>query len=230
MTLAVTFLAVCVTYLAAFGIGWYLSARGQLVPDQLFQARHLVDPFTARFQRWHDKTKMNALRQKHWVQLGVLLAANNLCAVAFVSRTLYGVTLVLPAYFTYRQGFTQGALVARSSMRMPGPFVGVAVLEFGAYLLATVLGVNVVIAVAVGTSFVQAMQSLVIFYPIVVSAICAGAWLEVRWLRGQMQEVSFPAEVNMEELRAKALDVIKREWTVGQHNPPLQPPSGAGKS
>ena len=105
-----------------------------------------------------------------------------------------------------------------------------AVLEFGAYLLATALGVNVVIAVTVGTSFVQVMQSLLIFYPIVVSAICAGSWLEVRWLRGQMQEVSFPAEVNMEELRAKALDVIKREWTVGQHNPPLQPPSGAGKS
>ena len=86
MTLAITFLAVCMTYLAAFGIGWHLSTR-----------------------------------------------------------------VVLPAYFTNRQGFTQGALVAQPPMRMTRPFAGVAVLEFGAYLLATALGVNVVITVVVGT-------------------------------------------------------------------------------
>jgi hypothetical protein len=83
----------------------------------------------------------------------------------------------------------------------------------------------------VGISFVQAMQSLVVFYPIVVSAICAGAWLEVRWLRGQTQDVGFPAEVNMEELRAKALEMIKREWTVGRADgSPVQPPGIAEKS
>ncbi len=228
MTLAVTFLAVCLTYIGAFGTGWYFSRRGRLSPDRLFPvSRRIVDPFTARFQRWHDVAKMNAIHKKRWARLWLLISVNNLFAVALVSRTLYGVTLVLPAYFTCQQGFRHGALMARPSMRMVRPFISVFVLEFGAYLLATALGVNVVVGVLMGASMAQPMQSLVIFYPIVIAAICGGAWLEVRWLRDRVPDVSSAGSLNMEELRSKALEMMKQEWSRGRHDTPLPPPSGS---
>jgi hypothetical protein len=107
---------------------------------------------------------------------------------------------------------------------MTRPFIRVAVLEFGAYLGATALGINFTMAVLLGTAVVQPVQSLLVFYPIVIVAICAGAWLEVDWLRERMQDAAFPGSVNMEELRTKALEMMKREWT-GRHNapPPADP-------
>ena len=110
-------------------------------------------------------------------------------------------------------------------MRMQLSFARLAVLEFGAYLIATALGINVVVAVLAGHPFVRAIQLLVLFYPLVIAAICAAAWLEVRALRDRMQAVSLPEHVDMEALRAKALEMVKREWARGQGTPP-PPPDG----
>ena len=214
MTLAPVFIAVVLLYLAAFGIGWRTSARGRIDPERLFRApRRLVDPLTARFQRWHDVEKMQAIREKRWGRLWLLISLNNLLAVAFVSRTLYGLTVVLPVYFTWQQGFNQGALVARPAAPMPRPFMGVAVLEFGAYLVATALGLNVPIGMLAGRAIAEPLTALLVFYPVVAAAIVAGAWLEVRLLRDRMQHVSLPPDFDIDAMRAKAREMMKRQFS-----------------
>jgi hypothetical protein len=213
MTLAVALVGVVLVYLAAFAIGWRTSARGGLDPERLFRApRRLVDPVTARFQRWHDAEKMQAVREKRWGRLWLLISLNNLLAVALVSRTLYGVTIVLPAYFTWRQGFNQGALIARSLAPM-NALMGVAVLEFGAYLVATALGVNIPLALLTGRPIAEPLTSLLVVYPAVAVSIVAGAWLEVRFLRDRMGAVSLPPDVDVEAVRAKAREILKRQWS-----------------
>jgi hypothetical protein len=211
MTLAFCLLAVCVLYAAAFAAGWHSAASGRLGPDKLLQpSRRLVDPITARFQQWHDVEKMQAIRQKRWPWLWLLITLNNLLAVAFVSRTLYGVTMILPAYFTWRQGFSQGALLSRPMMRPRGAMLGMFVLEFGTYLVATALGINVTIAVLAGQPIVTPLTALLVVYPFVAAAIGTGAWLEIRLLRDRMQGVDLPPGVEMEALRAKAREMMKR--------------------
>jgi hypothetical protein len=86
----------------------------------------------------------------------------------------------------------------------------VPLLEFGAYLSAAALGVNLVMTPLAGGTFVDALTSLLVFYPAVPAALLFGAWLEVRvlraWIPGGLQ---FPGDPNVEAMRAKALDMIK---------------------
>lgn len=213
VTLAGTLLAVCFIYAVAFVFGWRLTTTGRLDPSHFLQARReLSDPLTRRFQRWQGRTRMDAIRQRQWARLWLLIFANNLFAVALISRTLYGATLVLPLYLTWRQGIAQGALVARPSMRPGGALAGVGLLEFGAYFLATALGLNVVISFFEKASVQNAVRLLVLLYPIVAAAVSVGAWLEVRWVRAHMPEtLQLPATLTVAELRAKALEMMKRQ-------------------
>lgn len=229
MTLAAAFVIVGLTYGAAFALGWYRSARGRIDPERLFRpSRRLADPLTARFQRWHDVEKMQAIRDKQWGRLCLLIFLNNLLAVAFVSRTLYGVTLVLPMYFTWRQGFSQGALIAQPAVPMSRPFMSMALLEFGGYLIATALGVNIPMAVFAGRPLAEALTSVLLGYPVVAVAIGAGAWLEVRFLRDRMPHVSLPPDVDIEAMRAKAREIMKRQWAA--RDSPGRPPGGPADS
>lgn len=213
MVLGITFLAVCLLYTGALITGWHLTKRERLHVTQIMRHRRwLADPLTRRFQQWGQREKMNALRQKQWSRLWLLIFANNLGAVAFVGRTLYGVTLVPAVYFTYRQGLSHGTLLALPSMRPRGDLLQVAVLEFGAYLLATALGANLVVTPVVGGAFTDAFGLLAAFYPVVAAALLVGAWLEVHAVRSRMPAgFEFQGDLNVEELRAKALDMMKRQ-------------------
>jgi len=227
--LGIIFVFVFLFYAGAFLIGWHLSTGGRLDLQRLIQSRRqLTDPLTTRFQRWHDRAKMNALRQGQWIRLWLVMSANNLFAVAFVSRTLYAVTLALPTYMTYRQGLVQGAFFARPSMRPSGLLIRVAVLEFGAYLLATALGVNLVVSFSLTGSLRSGLLSLILFYPVVAAAVLGGAWLEIQLLRAKMPAgFRIPENLNMEEIRAKALEMtkIERRHNEGMH-PTAQKPGG----
>jgi hypothetical protein len=222
VVLGVTFLTVCFLYAAALLSGWRRAKHGRLDVTMLVQTRRaFIDPLTRRFQQWGQREKMNALRQKRWFRLWLLISANNLGAVAFVGRTLYGVALVPAVYFTYRQGLTHGTFLAQPSIRPRGEMLQVMVLEFGAYLLATALGVNLVMTPLTGGVFTDALASLLTFYPVVAAALLAGAWLEVRALRSQMPAgLQIPENLTVEELRAKAMEMIKRR---SGHDGPLQP-------
>jgi hypothetical protein len=213
VVLGVTLLTVCLLYTAALLIGWRLAKRGRLSVTQLIKDRRpFADPLTRRFQLCGQRKKMDALRQKQWFRLWLLICANNLGAVALVGRTLYGIALAPAVYLTYRQGLIHGTLFTQRSMRPRGALLGVAVLEFGAYLLATALGVNLVMTSIAGGAFSSALAALVVLYPVVAVALLLGAWLEVHAVRSRMPGgMQLPPDLNMDELRAKALDMIKRQ-------------------
>jgi hypothetical protein len=211
--LGVILAAVCALYTGALLIGWSLAKHGRLDFTRVIQDRRtFTDPLTRHFQQWSRQQKMAAIRQQQWPRLRLLIFTNNLGAVALVGRTLYGLALLPAVYFTYRQGLTQGALVAQPGMRPRGSFLCVAVLEFGAYLLATALGVNLVVTPVLGGAVGDAVGSLVTFYPVVAAALLCGAWLEVHVLRTRMPAgLQLPPDLDIEALRAKALDMIKRQ-------------------
>jgi len=217
MALALTLLTVCLLYTGAFLIGWSLATRDRLGTRHLMRPRRsFTDPLTRRFQHWCDRRKMDALRQRQWSRMWLLISANNLVAVALVGRTLYGITLVPAVYFTYRQGLSQGAFFAQPSLRPRGTFMGLAVLEFGAYLLATALGVNLVVGPAIGGTYTDAVRSIVLLYPVVAGAVLLSAWLEVRWVRSRIPvDLELPADLNLEEMRAKALEMMKKSQSLG---------------
>ena len=206
-------MAVCALYAGALLIGWHQAKRGRVDFTRVIQNRRtFADPLTRRFQQWSRKQKMEAIRQQQWGRLRLLILTNNLGAVAFVGRTLYGIALVPAVYVTYRQGLTHGALAAHSAIRPRGLFLNVAVLEFGAYLLATALGVNLVVTPVLGDAVRDAVRSLVTFYPVVAAALLCGAWLEVHVLRTRIPAgLRLPPDLDIEALRAKALEMIKRQ-------------------
>ena len=143
-----------------------------------------------------------------------LISANNLLAFAFVTRTLYGVSLVLPVYFTLRQ-IAHGVLATQPAARPGGAWLGLAALEFVAYLLATALGVNVATAFLVGGSgaLPGALWNLVNFYPAIAAALLAGAALEVRLLRSSMPEnFRLPSDLDADEVKAQALEILQRQF------------------
>jgi hypothetical protein len=150
-------------------------------------------------------------REQQWTRLGLLIFVNNLGAVAFVGRTLYGIALVPAVYLAYRQGLSHGTFAAQSSMRPSGSLMRLAILEFGAYLRATALGVNLGITPLAGGTIREAITQLVVFYPVVAFALALGAWLEVKELRSRRPTgLQLPKDLNIEELRAKALELMKR--------------------
>lgn len=212
MVAGLTFLGVCLLYAGALLVGWSLARRGRLDVTQLMrQRRPLADPLTRRFQDWGRRQKMDALRRKQWHRLRVLIWANNLAAVAFVGRTLYGATLVLAVYLTYRQGLGHGAAFAQPALRPRGAFLRVMMLEFGSYLVATALGVNLVVTPMTGGALSEAIRPLLSLYPAIAAALLTGAWLEVREIRSRMPAgVELPPGLEMEALRARALEMIAR--------------------
>lgn len=217
MLFAVTFLAVCVFYASALLIGWYLAKRGRLDIHRVMQSRRdISDPVTRRFQKWSGAQKLAAIRQQQWGRLRLHIFANNLGAVAFVGCTLYAMALVPAVYRTYRQGLGHGTLAAHwlmlpGHMRPSRALAPLAVLEFGSYLLATALGVNLVITLIVRGAVTEALAWLALLYPLIAAALLLGAWLEVNRLRSAMPAgVRLPEGLTMEELRAKALEMMKR--------------------
>ena len=214
--LGLIFLIICVLYFGAAFAGWRLARSGRMDLGRLVRTqRSLIDPLTSRFQRWHDRVKIERLRRKQWVGCWFLISANNLLAVAFVTRTLYGVSLVLPVYFTLRQGFAHGVLATHPAARPGGTWLGVAALEFVAYLLATALGVNVAIAFLAGGSgaLAGALWNVVHFYPAIAAAVLAGAALEVRLLRSSMPEnFRLPADLDPDQVKAQALEILQRQF------------------
>ncbi len=214
--LGLIFLIICVLYLGSALAGWRLARSGRMDLGRLVRTRRsLTDPLTSRFQRWHDRVKTDRLRRKQWLGCWFLISANNLLAVAFVTRTLYGVSLVLPVYFTLRQGFAHGVLATQPAARPGGAWLGVAALEFVAYLLATALGVNVATAFLAGGSgaLPGALWNLVNFYPAIAAAVLAGAALEVRLLRSSMPEnFRLPSDLDADEVKAQALEILQRQF------------------
>lgn len=214
--LGLIFLIICVLYFGSGLVGWRLARSGRMDLGRLIRTqRSLTDPLTYRFQRWHDRVKTERLRRKQWVGCWFLISANNLLAVAFVTRTLYGVSLVLPVYFTLRQGFAHGVLATQPAARPSGAWLGVATLEYVTYLLATALGVNVAIAFLAGGSgaLAESLWNIVHFYPAIAAAVLAGATLEVRLLRSIMPEnLQFPSDLDADEMKAQALEILQRQF------------------
>ncbi len=207
--LGLIFLIICVLYFGSALAGWRLARSGRMNLGRLVRTqRSLTDPLTSRFQRWHDRVKTERLRRKQWLGCWFLISANNLLAVAFVTRTLYGVSLVLPVYLTLRQGFAHGVLATQPAARPGGAWLGVAALEFVPYLLATALGVNVAIAFLASGSgaLAGALWNVVYFYPAIAAAVLAGAALEVRLLRSSMPEnLRLPSDFDADEPQVELL-------------------------
>ena len=82
--LGLIFLIICVLYLGSALAGWWFARSGRVDLGKLVRTqRSLTDPLTSRFQRWHDRVKIERLRRKQWLGCWFLISANNLLAVVF---------------------------------------------------------------------------------------------------------------------------------------------------
>jgi hypothetical protein len=89
MVLGVTFLTVCLLYIAAGHGLAACHARSAALRGSLQRRRSFGDSLTRRFQQWCQRKKMGD--------------TNNLGAVAFIGRRLYAIAVVFAVYLKYRQ-------------------------------------------------------------------------------------------------------------------------------
>jgi hypothetical protein len=89
--------------------------------------------------------------------------------------------------------------------------LAVTLLELGAHLLSTALGLNFTLTLMLGGKLDDAVRALVVVFPVVAVALLAAACLEVHMLRSQMPAgLHLPANVDLNQLRATAVEMIKR--------------------
>jgi hypothetical protein len=211
LTLRLVLLAVFLIYGASLLTGFRLAKRGRIDRNWLLRTRRrLADPLTARLGRWHDRVKLESLKQKRWLALWLVISFNNLVLVAGVSRVLYGFLVVLPLYVTIRTGLGHGILRAQE-VRGPRGARIIGLLELGGYFLATVLGINVALQLVVGglPGFKVALFQCAIGFAVVAAMVLFGSLLEVLTLKAASPEFDIPPDVDMNEVRARALRALQ---------------------
>jgi len=184
---------------------WFIKTR-----------RTLIDPMTIQLRNWLDKYKTMSIKDKKWFRFWALIFVNNLLIVAFISRTVYGLLVVLPAYFTIRQGLSHGILLAKPISSKPKPKTTlISICEFGAYFLATAVGINFLLSFIIGsehlaTSIVIALNDFFYAYPIIALLLILGAYLETTWIR-TMSGLEIPPDFDMEKAREQAMKMLQNK-------------------
>jgi hypothetical protein len=174
---------------------------------------------TDRLHRWHDRAKLDQLRQKRWFAVWLVISFNNIFLVAGVSRMLYGLLVILPVYVTIRTGLGHGIFLAQK-VPTTGAFKAIGVLEFPAYLLSAALGINATLQLLVGgvPGFRVALNQCAVGFAVVSAMLLAASLLEVLALQRTSPPFPFP-EFDMNTIRAKALAALQNRQTVpSRHN------------
>lgn len=205
-------------YIVSVLIGFFLAKKDIINMDWFVKThRTLTDPVTIKLRNWLDRHKTTSMRDKKWFRFGALIFLNNLLIVAFISRTVYGLLMVLPIYFTIRQGLSHGILLAKPMSSKPGPkTILISIFEFTAYFLATAVGINLGLSFIrnsenLATSIAMALNDFIYVYPIIVLLLILGAYLETSLLRAKMSNFEIPHDFDMEKAREQALKMLQKK-------------------
>lgn len=212
-TLCLALLAVLLIYGVSLLTGFWLAKRGRIDMNWLVRTRRrLADPLTDRLGRWHDRVKLESLKQKRWLALWLTISFNNLVLVAGVSRFLYGFLLVPPLYVTMRSGLGHGILRARE-VPIPRGANTIVFLEFGGYFLANALGVNAALQLWMGgiSGFRVIQYQCAIGFTVVAAMLLSASLLEVLALRDAATRFHLPPNLDTNEVRARALKAMERK-------------------
>lgn len=210
--LEIVLVVTAVVYAAACGVGRVMGRRGVLHFEQFAALRdRLTDPLTTRVHRLLLPFKMQCIVRKRWRRLFLLILINNLVLAAFVQRTLYGITVIVPFVLVVLQGLTRGVAGVGSGRG----WRTVEFCEFGAYLLASAVGIHlgwcvlswlcgIAVDPAAWTGVGPACVYGVIVTLLLVAALCETSYLKRSGL-GDLKGVDWG------ELATRAMDMLARE-------------------
>lgn len=216
MILYSVLLIVISLYAISVLIGFFLAKNGIINMEWFVKTRRtLTDPMTIKLKNWLDKYKTISMKDKNWFRFWALIFVNNFLIVAFISRTFYGLLVILPIYFTIRQGLSHGILLLKPMSSKPeSKTILISIFEFGAYFFATAVGINFVLSFIrnsanLATSMAIALNDFIYAYPIIVLLLMLGAFLETLWLKTTMSNFELPPDFNIEKAREQALKMLK---------------------
>ncbi|NLM96204.1 MAG: stage II sporulation protein M [Halanaerobiaceae bacterium] len=144
---AAMFFLVLGFYLVPMVIGYILGLFRVVNVVKIHElGKKLGDPLTTKIHNWSRKYIKSSLKDGNWLLLFFTIFLNNLILVALISRIVYGVIFIIPLLLTAWTGFGQGVVFSREKGRS-----GILLLffEFGGYLLATVVGVQIGLSIFV---------------------------------------------------------------------------------
>jgi len=176
--------------------GGFVAGRRRDFVELAQSRRSFADPLTRRFQQWLSQRKMAALSRKQWSRFAAADFREQLCrGGAGIANSVCGNVQCCRLYLTYRQGLSQGAF---QQAAIAAAAVGARVRRI--YLLATAVG----LATLAGGGWRPSV------YCISLVAL-ALASRELGWRCERCRSrirfgMEIPANVNIDELRAKALE------------------------
>lgn len=144
---AVVFWWVLATYFLPMVAGFIFGKIKAVSLVQMSEiGKKLTDPLTIKLHNWSRQYKMACIKNGQWFMLFLLIFLNNLILAAFVTRILYGIIFIIPLFLTAWTGFAHGLLLSKPKGRTG---ISLMFFEFGGYLLATVIGVEIGISILV---------------------------------------------------------------------------------
>lgn len=121
-------------------LGFVLGKINKVSLTKLSQiGKNLADPITIKIHKWSRKYKMRAIKNQRWLILFLLIFLNNLLLAAFIIKIVYGIIFFIPLLLTAWEGFSHGVLFSKPKGRAG---IILTFFEFGGYLFATTIGVN----------------------------------------------------------------------------------------
>lgn len=158
-------------YFVPLGIGIILGKSKVISPYKLSEiGKYLADPLTRKVHNWSRKYKMACVKDNKWALLFLLIVLNNLVLAALVTKILYGFIFIIPLLLTAWEGFGHGVIFSKPKARAG---VILTFFEFGGYLFAAVIGVNIGINV---------LEAIIMGEPFILGIPWMYAWLSTGFL------------------------------------------------
>ena len=100
--------------------------------------QRLVDPLTAKIERWLWNYKYNFLKNKRWTFVFVMIFLKKIIIITLITRVVYGLVFIIPLLLTIWIGFSQGVNLSDPQ----GKITFTLFMDNIGYLLGSVLGIK----------------------------------------------------------------------------------------
>ena len=171
------------SYLVSILAGYVLSRTNVLNIRWFMRKRKfLTDPLSKKAHKILYNRLILHIVSREWLEVCLLILLNNLLLGAFVLRTIYGLTIVLPYILTVWEGLGQGVVFSKTKPNLIFFF------EFSGYLFATLagmsLGLSLVLSIWEGIRiFIATLKNLLYIYSVVAVLLSLGALLETIFMK-----------------------------------------------